>query len=39
MAYIDHLISKIETGEYDPEMLSESEQIQVAQRLESNSNT
>ncbi len=39
MAYIDHLISKIETGEYDPEMLSESEQAQVAQRLESKSNT
>jgi len=39
MAYIDHLISKIETGEYDPEMLSESEQIQVAQRLESKPNT
>jgi len=39
MAYIDHLIGKIETGEYDPEMLSESEQAQVAQRLESKSNT
>lgn len=35
-AYIDHLISKISTGEYDPEMLSESEQAQVEQRLESN---
>lgn len=39
MAYIDHLISKIETGEYDPELLSESEQAQVAQRLESKPNT
>ena len=38
MAYIDHLIDKISTGEYDPEMLSESEQAQVAQRLESKSN-
>lgn len=39
MAYIDHLISKIKTGEYDPDMLSESEQAQVAQRLESQTNT
>ncbi len=38
MAYIDYLISKITSGEYDPDMLSESEQAQVAQRLESNSN-
>ena len=39
IAYIDYLISKITSGEYDPDMLSESEQIQVAQRLdESNSN-
>lgn len=35
-AYIDHLIDKIETGEYDPDMLSESEQVQVAQRLTPN---
>ena len=35
-AYIDHLINKIETGEYDPDMLSESEQVQVAQRLTPN---
>lgn len=38
MAYIDHLIDKISTGEYDPELLSESEQAQVAQHLESKSN-
>ena len=38
IAYIDYLISKITSGEYDPDMLSESEQAQVAQRLESNSN-
>lgn len=37
-AYIDYVISKIETGEYDPELLTEGEQAQVAQRLESKSN-
>ena len=32
-AYIDHLISKIESGEYDPELLSSAEQDQIEQRL------
>ena len=34
VAYIDHLISKLETGEYDPEMLSDSEREQVTERLQ-----
>ena len=32
-AYIDFLIEKISTGEYDPELLSESERISIEQRL------
>jgi hypothetical protein len=32
-AYIDHLISKIESGEYDPELLSSAEQDQIEYRL------
>ena len=32
-AYIDHLIERISTGEYDPELLSDSERQQVADRL------
>ena len=32
-AYIDHLISKIESGEYDPDLLSAAEQDQIEQRL------
>jgi hypothetical protein len=32
-AYIDHLISKIESGEYDPELLSLAEQDQIEHRL------
>ena len=32
-AYIDHLISKIESGEYDPELLSSAEQDQITERL------
>ena len=32
-AYIDHLIDKISSGEYDPELLSEREREQVAQRI------
>jgi hypothetical protein len=32
-AYIDHLIEKIATGEYDPELLSESERVSIEQRL------
>jgi len=32
-AYIDHLIDKIESGEYDPELLSSAEQDQIEHRL------
>jgi hypothetical protein len=32
-AYIDHLIEKIESGEYDPELLSPAEQDQIEHRL------
>jgi hypothetical protein len=32
-AYIDHLISKISTGEYDPELLSDAERTSIEQRL------
>ena len=35
-AYVDHLISKIETGEYDPDLLSDNEREQVALRLSQN---
>jgi hypothetical protein len=39
IAYIDHLIEKIASGEYDPDLLSESEREQVAERLQqTNSN-
>jgi hypothetical protein len=31
--YIDHLIEKIASGEYDPELLSEGEKISIEQRL------
>ena len=33
IAYIDHLIEKISTGEYDPDLLSDIEREQVAERL------
>ena len=32
-AYIDHLISKIESGEYDPDLLSTAEQDQIEHQL------
>lgn len=32
-AYIDHLIEKISTGEYDPELLSDAERNSIEQRL------
>lgn len=32
-AYIDHLIEKIDSGEYDPELLSEAERASIEQRL------
>lgn len=37
-AYIDHLISKIDTGEYDIDLLSDNEREQISQRLQ-NRNT
>jgi hypothetical protein len=33
-AYIEHLINKISTGEYDPDLLSDSEREQVADYLQ-----
>ena len=36
-AYIDHLIEKISTGEYDPELLSNAERDSIEQRLKNNS--
>jgi len=38
-AYIDHLIDKIAQGQYDPDLLSESESEQVSVRLQQKSNT
>lgn len=35
-AYIDHLIAKIESGEYDPDMLSDNERDQITERLNQN---
>ena len=35
-AYIDHLIEKIASGEYDPELLSDNERDQVAARINQN---
>jgi hypothetical protein len=32
-AYIDHLIMKIDSGEYDPDLLSEAEREQIERRL------
>jgi hypothetical protein len=37
-AYIDHLIDKINNGSYDVDLLSASEQEQVAQRLQTKTN-
>jgi hypothetical protein len=37
-AYIDHLIDKINSGSYDVDLLSASEQEQVAQRLQTKTN-
>ena len=34
LAYIEHLINKISTGEYDPDLLSDSEREQVAHHLQ-----
>ena len=38
-AYIDHLIERLASGEYDAELLSETEREQVTQRLQTNTNT
>jgi hypothetical protein len=38
MAYIDHLIQLISQGTYDAELLTDAEQLQVANRLQQNSN-
>jgi hypothetical protein len=35
-AYIDYLISKISTGEYDPDLLSDAERASIEQRLSTN---
>jgi hypothetical protein len=35
-AYIDHLIEKIDTGEYDPDLLSDAERDSIEQRLKNN---
>jgi hypothetical protein len=32
-AYIDHLITKLESGEYDPELLSDAERDRIEERL------
>jgi hypothetical protein len=33
-SYIDHLIEKISTGEYDPDLLSDAERDSIEQRLQ-----
>ena len=33
-AYIDHLIEKIDTGEYDPDLLSDAERDSIERRLQ-----
>jgi hypothetical protein len=38
-AYIDYLITKIESGEYDPDLLSDTERDQVASRLKEQTST
>lgn len=35
-AYIDHLIEKISSGEYDPDLLTEAERLQIEHRLNNN---
>jgi hypothetical protein len=32
-AYIDHLIAKVSSGEYDPDLLTDSERLQIESRL------
>jgi len=38
-AYIDHLIEKISTGEYDPDLLSNAERDSIEKRLNNSSGT
>jgi hypothetical protein len=38
-SYIDHLISRIGSGEYDPDLLSDTEREAIAQRLKNNPST
>ena len=38
-SYIDHLISRIGSGEYDPDLLSDTEREAIAQRLKNNTST
>jgi hypothetical protein len=33
VAYIDHLIAKIDSGEYDPDLLSDAERASIEERL------
>jgi hypothetical protein len=35
-SYIDHLIARISSGEYDPDLLSDTEREAIAQRLRTN---
>lgn len=35
IAYIDHLIAKLDSGEYDPELLTDAEVDQIQQRIQS----
>ena len=35
-SYIDHLIARIGSGEYDPDLLSDTEREAIAQRLRTN---
>jgi len=35
-AYVDYLIAKVDSGEYDPDLLSDVEQEQITQRLNTN---
>ena len=37
-SHIDYLIAKVDSGEYDPELLSDIEQDQVAERLNQTNN-
>jgi hypothetical protein len=38
-AYIDHLIAKIGSGEYDPDLLSDAEREQIENKLKNSLST